>query len=66
MSAGDLWDLPKGKGMAEGYHEQPVSGLSTWGGTNVQNEIRVCKQKSKGNKESGKKREQQQESETGS
>ena len=25
MSAGDLWDLPKGKGMAEGYHEQPGS-----------------------------------------
>lgn len=29
MSAGDLWDLPKGKGMAERYHEQPGSGLST-------------------------------------
>ena len=31
MSAGDLWDLPKGKGMAQSYHEQPGSGLSTWG-----------------------------------
>lgn len=30
MSAGDLWDLPKGKGMAQSYHEQPGSGLSTW------------------------------------
>lgn len=29
MSAGDLWDLPKGKGMVESYHEQPGSGLST-------------------------------------
>lgn len=22
MSAGDLWDLPKGKGMAKSYHDQ--------------------------------------------
>ena len=31
MSAGDLWDLPKGKGMVESYLEQQDSGLSTWG-----------------------------------